>query len=280
VRDGLLRLAPGVPDLAALGARSFADLMGDSGGLEGEARATEVAREPGRRVLRVPLPGTAVGAERLRGRPRGAGTGFVHVTRFESAELAELAELARARLTAPRSGSLAEREWNLICLLRAAGVATPEPLAVGARGRAGLARRSFLVTRELEGLLPVAEWSARHPEETDQVALGEALGLALARALGAGIWLPRLGARDLFAGERGPACAEASPVAGLRLARTPEIAIAGFRGGRLRRSIPRARRGTLLARLAAELGPAAGRALLTAVERHGSGHGGVAHGAS
>lgn len=238
-----LTLAPGVPDLAALGASSVDDVLGAGGGLEGESRCEEVAAEGGTTLLRCPLPGT------LAGRPRGAGTGWVLVRRYHGGSLRER---VAARLTSPRSDSLASREWNLLCHLRAAGVTTPEPMAVAAEGGGFLARRSALVTRALEGVTPAPEWFSRRRRPRERRDALRAVGLALSRVLRSGTELPRLSAAEIALSEPGDATrAETGPDAcaleqvvaarpvtlsgGLSWRRLPDVAVTSVRGGRLRR---------------------------------------------
>ena len=151
------RLGHGVPDLRALGAREPEDLLEPARGLATADRAVVVSEGARDTLIRLPLPGTPDGEGRRREAPRGAGTGWVYLRRYHGAALVELYE---ARFTPPRSESLAEREWNLTCHLRARGVGTPELLAVGARGRGLFARHSFLATRELTGMLPLPAWAA------------------------------------------------------------------------------------------------------------------------
>ncbi|MCP3914214.1 MAG: hypothetical protein GY711_01525 [bacterium] len=275
VEDAQVTLAPFVPDLAALGARTVGDLLGTGAGLEGEGRAAEVARESGTVLLRCPLPGTPTGPDApLSGRPRGAGTGFVFVRRYSDPPLGQC---LRARFTKPRSESLAAREWNLLCHLRAAGVPTPEPMAVASAGRGVFARRSVLVTRELDAMRPAPEFFAdEHELERRRLAL-RALGQMLARLCRVDVWLPRLAARHFFIGEpraaqradlaedacaadqilaaQGDRCSEGPPVVpGLSWSREPEVAIASVRGGRiLSAPLSATRRTELLAKLASDV---------------------------
>ncbi len=232
-----VRLAPGVPDLASLGARTVDELF-VAGALEGEPQAQVLATGPGVSLTRVPLPGTPGPGGRRIGRPRGAGTGWVWVERFERATLAES---LRARLGHPRSTSLAARSWNLLCHLRAHGVPTPEPLAVGELGGEPFARRSVLVVRELERSTPLPRWWTE-AEPAARRAAARALGELLARIARAGLVLPELGLADLYLAQpRTPPGADCgSPVAGLRSRRLPELALARVRGGRLGRLRARA----------------------------------------
>ena len=249
-----LQLAPGVPDSAALGAEDARDLLrGD--GMEGAPHAELMAQEGAVALFRLPLPGTPVGSEGLRGRPRGAGTGWIYLRRYERAGLLES---LRARLGAPRSLSLAALEWNLLCHLRAAGVATPEPLAVASEGGSFFAQRSALVTRALEGTLPLLEWIDREPDPRRQGLALRAVGLCLGRLIHSRLYLPRLRvnhihvstARSQSRPDRSPpeqdgGCAaeqivQASSDAtqaefsrGMAWRRLPDVVITSVRGGRL-----------------------------------------------
>jgi hypothetical protein len=220
-----------------------------------------------------PLPGTAAPGAALSERPSGPGgpgTGWIVLERWTRPPLGAL---LRARLTPPRSASLAEREWNLYCHLRACGIGTPEPLAVGARGAGFAARASFLVTRVLEGFLPLAAWWSAHPDAAlrRRAALSlESAVDALARARvelprldAAGLWLPIAGVGELGDG----ACA--SPAPGLRANRLPSVVVASVEGGRLLDApAERAARA-----LRAKLAPFSGASLGAAPSRSGGGSG-------
>lgn len=225
-------LAPAVPDLAALGARSAEDLLGLGGGLEGEGRAELLGRERGMSRWRVPLPGTPGPDGRFVGRPRGAGTGWVWVERYERPPLTEL---LRARFGRPRSTSPAARAWNLLCYLRAQGVATPEPLAVGELGGEPCAPSSVLVVREPTRSRPLPRWWSEGPGRAERRAVARALGELLRRLARAGVVLGELGLGDVHVAERrsAPGAGARSPVPGLRLGGLPELVVAGVRGGRL-----------------------------------------------
>ena len=111
---------PRLSGLGALGVECVSQLLGDGGApLQ---RAEQLASIGSRERLRFPLPGTPErpGAG-LTGEPEGAGTGWVVLERWRHAPLRSL---FRSRLTSPRSASLAERRWNLLCHLRAHGVGT------------------------------------------------------------------------------------------------------------------------------------------------------------
>lgn len=90
--------------------------------------------------------------------------------------------------------SPAERAWHAAAALRARGFATPEVLAAVEHRRAGVLRRSFLVTREVAGALPAdrrwAEMLAL-PAVVRRVArraLARALGALLGRLHAAGVY--------------------------------------------------------------------------------------------
>ena len=245
-----LRLAPGVPNLAALGVDRVALLLGPDG--MPDARARRVWDGPGGSVLRYPLPGTPGEDGRRRGRPGGAGTGWLRLRRFHGGGW--MRHLA-ARLTAPRSASLAERAWNLACCVRAAGVGTPELMAVGSAGQGLLARRSFLVTRELEGYEDLATWLAQPLSPAARAKGARALGAALGKLLGAGLVLPELGPAGLFLsieadepGWAGTACADHGS-GGPRKNRLPSVVVGSFASGRLSRADLEGRARDLLARL-------------------------------
>ncbi len=97
-----------------------------------------------------------------------------------------LASLARA--------SPAERAWHAAAALRARGFATPEVLAAVEHRRAGVLRRSFLVTREVAGALPAdrrwAEILALPPavRRVARRALARALGALVGRLHAAGVY--------------------------------------------------------------------------------------------
>src|SRR5262245_17823897 len=193
IKGERVELAPGVPDLRALGVAAVADLL-DEERLPG-ARAEVVERDARGSLVRFPLPGTAGPDGRRGGPPRGAGTGWLVLRRWSDAPLPAL---LRARFTAPRSASLAERAWNVACHLRAHGVGTPDLVAVGARGAGLVSRRSFLVLRELDGYEPLARWLALALSPAARRRGAEAVGRALGRILAAGVVLPRLDARSLW----------------------------------------------------------------------------------
>jgi hypothetical protein len=232
-----LRLDPRLAGLHALGVERVAQLLGDDDApLE---RAQALVSRAGRERLRFPLPGTP---ERpgggLSGRPEGAGTGWVLLERWRRAPLLTL---LRSRLTAPRSASLAERRWNLLCHLRAHGVGTPEPLAVGARGNGLVSRDSFLVTREVEGFEPVPDWLARE-ERPDARRRGlRALGELFCKLKVAGVALPDLAPEHVLItapAARGEGCGSAPAFGGLRRNRLPSTCLVDVTGGTIQAALP------------------------------------------
>lgn len=246
-----IRLWPGVPDLGALGASSFEDLMGRVGRLSTEDRAEVVHRTSRHTVLRLPLPGTPDPAGRVHESPRGAGTGYVYLTRYVRGGLGERLD---ARLSAPRSTSFAARDWNLICHLRQGGVGTPEPLAMGEIVRPVFSRCSFLMTRALDGMQPLVEWLRLHPEPSERRAATLALGITLARLIASRVHLPSIEAGHLYLASASSAdsphveddaCAAqkiaalaqpkelGSLVPGAVFRRLPEVAVGSVRGGRI-----------------------------------------------
>ena len=140
-----------------------------------------------------------------------------------------------ARCTHPRSGSLAEREWNLLCHLRAHGVGTKEPLAVGARGSGFVARRSFLVVRELEGARPLLAWLAEERDPLERERGVSALGVFLRRLAHSGASLPELAPAAVWISPAGAGCGSSGPdPRGPRPNRLPGLALAEVRGARIR----------------------------------------------
>ena len=235
-----ITLAEGVPTLRALGVEGPEELF-ERGGTP-ERRGEHVASgEEGRSALRFPLPGTSDASGRLTGKPERVGTGWVVLSRWRHAPLRAL---VRSRFTAPRSASLAEREWNLLCRLLDHGVGVPRPLAVGARGQGLFSRDSFLVTRELSGHEPLELWARADADPARRRRAASALGRLLAGVIRAGVVLPRLRVADLRikpepTGEFGASCDDDGPsVPGrLRLRRMPGVALAGVAGGLIRKEL-------------------------------------------
>jgi len=147
-----------------------ADFAGTLAGEEGlVAEAGELVKwGPVRRVRRVRLP----------------GAGEVFVKRYPVTEAAE-----RLKYLFRRAKAL--REWRSLRELRAAGVEAPEPLAAGVLRRGGILRDSVLVTRGLEGALPLDEYLLEHVEaasHAEVAAFTRALAGFLRRAHGAGFY--------------------------------------------------------------------------------------------
>jgi hypothetical protein len=194
-----VRLAPGVPSLGALGSDSPRDWLGDGAGLATGDRLEVLERGAALTVARLPLPGTPDAHGVQRERPRGAGTGMLVWRAWRGGG----AELLRARLTRPRSASLAARRWNLICHLAAHGVGVPELAAMG-EGRAG---ESFLIERELAGYEPLERVLASEREPAERARAAHAVGYALAALFRAGAWLPRLDPRGVLVQREAETCA-------------------------------------------------------------------------
>lgn len=233
-----VKLAPGVPDWNSLGLAEPAALLA---GAEWPRGSEPLAEADGVERRRTPLPGTVHADGRRNGKPAGVGTGWLHVTRWTRPALGEL---LRARFTQPASISLAERAWNLACALRSAGVSTGEPLAVVSEDRPIAARRSILVTRELEQLLPLPAWLERFDGPRDRRVLSSALGSLLGRIAASGVRLDGLRFDTLLAHEKSGGrsdCAieqirdiqDRTAVGGLAVSALPELAIGEVLGGRL-----------------------------------------------
>lgn len=242
--DTKFLLEPGVPDLVALGATTPEDLIGTGDPLEGEPLAERLGEARGSVTLRVPLPGT------LKGRPRGGGTGWMILRRFQGG-----AGRWAARFTHPRSDSLAGREWNLLCALRRAGVVTAAPLALAYEGHPLFSRRSALVTRALEDVVVLSTW-LEGASTLDRRRLCVSLGLTLARLDAGGFDLPlsvdRLGVLEtegdrpdtvedacgleqvLAARHQAPRGEALDFSRGMRWRRLPEVVLTEVTGGRMR----------------------------------------------
>jgi hypothetical protein len=261
-----VRLAPGVPGLEALGASLPADWLGDGSRLATGGRMQVLARGPVETVVRLPLPGTPDARGVQREAPRGAGTGMLVWRVWRGGAR----ELLRARLTEPRSASLAARRWNLACHLAAHGVGVPELLAMGEGG----AGASFLIERELAGYVPLARAAADLRDGAARGLLVQALGAALGAVLRAGVWLPglnpegvrirkseRAGDGDCAALEVHGLAAEAALARslGARRVRLPGVAFVDFAGARIARRMGLRRRQGMAAALAGVLAPAEAR---------------------
>jgi hypothetical protein len=224
--------APGL-ELADLGVSAPDALYGTHGSRPDALERFEVLEDsPARLRARFALPGTPDLHGNLTGRPRALGTGFVWLTVHRDRALGTL---LRTRFGAPPSASLAEREWNVLCHLRAHGVGTPEPLVVGARGAGLVARASFLVVRALEGAFPLPRWLRTDAgvEQPAERARGlAALALFLASLARSGVVLPALAPEHLWVTPSGSGeCETEAP--GLRKNKLPGIALAEVHGARL-----------------------------------------------
>lgn len=212
----------------ALGLESTQPLFAPTSALS--ARLELLEESAGRRRLRFPLPGTPDARGNLSGKPGPLGTGFLWLTVYRGG----LGELLRARCTHPRSASLAEREWNLLCHLRAHGVGTPEPVLVGARGAGLFAAHSFLLVRAPADAFPLPRWLRTDGIGAERERGLEALGRALASLRRSGVVLPRLRAEHLWLTPSGSGECETQDHGGLRKNRLPGVTITDVRGGRMR----------------------------------------------
>jgi len=201
MKTSTLRLAPDLVDLASLGADCFEDLMGWTEGLVGAARAELVSEGSGWKLWRVPLPGTPDDSGKVTEAPKGSGTGWIRIKRFEGGGLTEV---MRARLKQPRSSSFAVKEWNILCQLRERGVPTQEPLAVGEVSAALFSPSSVLVTRELESVLPMDAWLSERGDTRSRARLSRALGVFFRRVFAAGVGPVELAPSSLAVGLEDP----------------------------------------------------------------------------
>lgn len=136
---GQVQVAPDfVSLLRANGLASFDAIMSLTGG--------RVARDfPGRRTVRLELPS-----------PNG-GTQAVFLKRYEANYLSHFARLLRW-LHWPGTGDEAMQEWQALHTVRALGISTAVPIAVGQQRVGGLVRRSFLMTAEIAGAVEGHTW--------------------------------------------------------------------------------------------------------------------------
>jgi len=175
-----VRLAPDVPDLAALGALESADLLCEPPRVVTAARAERAGH-----AWRVPLPGTPDRDGRQHEKPRGAGTGQLFVHRYGGGWPA-----LRARLSHPRSTSLAARYWNIACHLQAHGVTTPQLVALLEQPGPLAAPLSVLITRELEGFVSLRAWAGSPLDAAARERGLESLERALDAVQRCGVSLP------------------------------------------------------------------------------------------
>lgn len=261
---GFLKLAPDVPGLESLGARELDDLFADP---PRTVTSSRVQRAGARFV--VPLPGTPDEHGVQHEKPRGAGTGLLHVERFGRGGWAGLS----ARFTHPRSTSLAARAWNLTCHLQAHGVATPQLVALGERGASLFGAESVLVTRELEGFVSLREFLRTADKRSERRRALHSLALALVQVERCGAWLPTTSADNLMVQRDDEDCVAIKIVnlhseqallreRGLARSRLPSVAFTAFAGGSIRPSLARSERDAQLAKIARDVG-----ALLSRRER-------------
>ncbi len=225
------------PDVrGTLGVRSFEELLDPDAQLE---RAERVSRGADRSTTRFPLPGTpASDGGPLTSSPQGGGTGWVVLERFHRSPWREL---FRSRFTHPRSASIAERRWNLLCHLRQHGVGTPQPLAVGARGAGPVSRRSFLITRDLEDFEPAPDWLAREANPHARALGLRSIGATLSSLVTARVHLPHIRPRHFEISKpteahEGEACGLRAELvaAHLRRIRLPSVVLTDVEGGAIR----------------------------------------------
>jgi heptose I phosphotransferase len=130
--EGRIRAAKDfVPLLRAHGLDTFAGVMAWQGG--------RIARDfPGRQTFRLEL------------RLPGGGMQAVYLKRYERRYLSGILWLKR-RMGWPGAEDEALREWENIQQIRANGIDTATPIAVGQKEDRGVVVRSFLMTAEITG---------------------------------------------------------------------------------------------------------------------------------
>ncbi|MFT5284904.1 MAG: hypothetical protein ACI8TQ_001063 [Planctomycetota bacterium] len=242
-----IHFAPPVDGFIALGGESPEDFFCPDR-LATWSRAEILPSRVGDLVARVPLPGTRDEDGRAYERPRGAGTGYVILRLYRTS----FGNGMRARLSHPRSLSLAEREWNLSCQLREAGVGTADLMMAVARGTGFYSKLSVLVVRELTGMLTLDRWMQDPDLSTEERELGlESLSGAFDRLERSQIVLPELKPEDIFVSKR----AELKKSCGLKenedqapapIRRLPGVVFANLRGG-FRATNPRDKRASATA---------------------------------
>jgi len=260
----LVRLAPDLPDLAALGAEGPEALLAGGAGLVTGDRAEVLRAEGVYTHVRVPRPGTPDASGKRRELPGGAGTGWMRLHLWRDVPL----EVVRARLSAPRSTSHAARRWNLACHLLASGVVAPRPLALVERTR-GLRTTSVMVEAELEGFEPLPRWLARMPAGPARTRGLRSIALALGALLRSGASLRGCRAEDVLLADDEPALSDCGVerlaalqadlarwrARGLVRARLPAVAFAGLDRGTLRADLAAEQRLAWLAGLERGLEP-------------------------
>jgi hypothetical protein len=243
-RHERLRWASAGLTVGALGLESADPLFAPSA--DSLPRLEVLERIPHRTRLCFALPGSPDARGNLTGRPGPLGTGLLWLTVYRG----DVGEHLRARFTSPRSASLAEREWNLLCHLRAHGVGTPEPLLVGARGAGLFAAHSFLLVRAPEGAFPLPRWLRTDGIGAERERGLESLARALASLRRSNVELARLRAEHLWLTPSGSGECETHDHGGLRKNKLPGVTLVEVSGARLR---TRPATGGALATLCADL---------------------------
>ncbi|MBM3991676.1 MAG: hypothetical protein FJ298_11795 [Planctomycetes bacterium] len=256
-----LKLAADVPCLEALGVRELDDLFAEPPRTVTAQRARLVGA-----CYVVPLPGTPDEAGRQHEKPRGAGTGLLHVERFGRGGWPGLS----ARLTHPRSASLAARAWNLACHLQAHGVATPQLVALAERGASVFGAESVLVTRALAGFVSLREFLRTTDKRSERRRALHSLALTFVHVERCGARLPATNADNVMVQRDDEDCVAIKIVnlhseqallreRGLSRSRLPSVALTSFAGGSLRRSRSPAEREAWLVALDRDVGTALSR---------------------
>lgn len=250
-----LKLAPDVVGLESLGVTELEQLF------ESPPRTVTAlrVRRAGTHWI-VPLPGTPDEDGIQHEKPRGSGTGQLHLRAFPSAPLASLG----ARLTHPRSTSLAARAWNLICHLQAHGIAAPQLVALAERRR-GFGVQSLMITRELEGFVSAREFFRTQTKRSERRRAVHSLALACTQLWRSGTRLPSTNSDNLLIQRDDEDCVALKIVnlqseqsvlkeRGLARTRLPAIAFTNFDGGSIAREVPSKEREQLLVQLSVDLG--------------------------
>ncbi len=271
-RADFVRLVPASLELSALGAGALADFLdpacaartaasGSAGLVTGSRRRLLERRGSALRYL-LPLPGTPTATDPMPEKPRGAGTGWLRVHAYASGS-ATFAEAFAARTRHPRSTSLAARDWNLVCHLRANGLGAPEPIALLENRHGALKRDSVFVMRELDGFQPAPQWFSAQRSPVQRRLAVRSLAASFRSLFRAGVWLAQLEPNDVWIAqpEASTACAaeelqsmahisQFARARGFRRQKLPAVAFVRFDGGRILRRIEASRRQWLLERVA------------------------------
>jgi len=133
-----------VPLLQANGWDTFANVMAATGG-------TARREFPGRRTVRIDLRSN-------QGQPLG-----VYLKRYQPDYLSATTRWLR-RLGWPSAQDEAQREWRGIQSIRALGIATATPIAVGQQEQGGIVTSSFLITAEIVGGVEGGPYAGQLPQ--------------------------------------------------------------------------------------------------------------------